>query len=145
MHLSNWQLCSKVFSRKVVSVCKAYSLSCRSTAIHLIHGFQSHSMLLPSLLPVSRGSMGLFGVGRKEQNKTKESQTPKICVVFVVHQSSLPGVGTPSCWNQSFGKRECARCPSLLHLSSWILSELVLGKEKEGHVRTFKCLHVFIA
>lgn len=89
--------------------------------------------------------MGLFGVGRKEQNKTKKSRTPKICVVFVVHQSSLPGVGTPSWWNQSFGKQECARCLSLLHLSSWILSELVLGKEKETHVRTFKYFHVFMA
>lgn len=80
---------------------------------------------LPSLSP-QRG----FGWGREgeEQNKHQKNpkhQRPVLCVcVQSPTGPCLPEAGSPSCWNQSFGKQDCPRCPGLSHLfmdpfSSW--------------------------
>lgn len=71
------------------------------------------TLYLAFLSPISGGSMGWFGVGTKEQNKPKKiPDTTDLCCICSCSPSgpSLPEVGTPSCWNQSFGKQECPMC-----------------------------------
>lgn len=116
-HLSNWQLCSKIFSCNVVPVCEAYSLSCRSTAIHFIQGF-NHTVCCHLFSCQQRQHGFVWGGGGRNKINQKIPDTKDLCFMCICSPSgsSLLEVGTPSCWNRSFGKQKCPRCPSLSHL-----------------------------
>lgn len=112
MHLSYQQLCSKVSSHEIFPEC------------------DPPACLWIAAIPFTTAWVWLGQGGRgtkKNTQKTPKHQSSVLCVCVCVQSPTgpcLPEVVSPSCWNQSFGKQDCPRCPGLSHLfkdpfSSW--------------------------
>lgn len=131
MHLSNWQLCSKLFSHEEVPVHEAYSLSL--APLQSISFKALTTQHVATLFPVGRGGLGWFGVGGRGGRNKINQNSPKTKDQHCICSPSGPSLQKLVLNPAGSGALESRSVPGVqvCCTSSWSVSELGLGKEKE--------------